>query len=129
MSVVTSWVRVVGLAITAAIACRGMPSVTVATAFSLAAWIELRIVARPVASPWLRIAVAPVTVADTDFDGKVSLAETLAAADRRFDILDKNADGFITLAELPKTPVQAFAEKQEEQRRKRAGAAAPPPKP
>ena len=71
----------------------------------------------------------PVTVADTDFDGRVSLAETLAAADRRFDILDKNADGFITLAELPKTPVQAFAERQEEQRKKRAGEAATKPKP
>ncbi|HTK34123.1 MAG TPA: EF-hand domain-containing protein [Caulobacteraceae bacterium] len=63
----------------------------------------------------------PVTVADTDFDSHITLAEAQAAADRRFAILDTNRDGFLTLAELPKTPVQAFAERQAEQRKKRQG--------
>ena len=70
----------------------------------------------------------PITVADTDLDGHVTLAEARAAADRRFDILDKNADGYLTLTELPKTPVQAFAERREAQRLKRSGGK-PPPKP
>jgi hypothetical protein len=69
----------------------------------------------------------PVTAADTDFNGRVTLQEARAAADRRFDILDKNTDGFITLAELPKTPVQVFAERQAAQRAKRAGGRAPAP--
>jgi hypothetical protein len=53
----------------------------------------------------------PVTVADTDFDGRVTLQEAMAAADRRFAILDTNGDGSLTLAELPKTPVQILAER------------------
>jgi len=52
----------------------------------------------------------PVTSADTDLDGRVSKAEFLAAADRRFKRLDKNGDGKLTLDELPKTASQAEAE-------------------
>ncbi len=53
----------------------------------------------------------PVAAADTDFDGKVTLAETLAAARRRFEALDKAQDGRLTRAELPKTPAERQAEK------------------
>jgi hypothetical protein len=49
----------------------------------------------------------PVRAADTNLDGRVSKAEFLAAADRRFKILDKLKDGKLTLEELPMTVSQA----------------------
>ena len=51
----------------------------------------------------------PVAAADADLDGKVTLQEFLAAADRHFDQLDGARAGFLTLAALPKTPVQRMA--------------------
>ena len=48
----------------------------------------------------------PVRAADSDLNGQVTKAEFLAAADRRFARLDKNADGKLDLAELPKTASQ-----------------------
>ena len=51
----------------------------------------------------------PVSAADADFDSRVTLAEERAMAARRFALLDANHDGWLTLAELPPTPVQAFA--------------------
>jgi hypothetical protein len=48
----------------------------------------------------------PVTAADTDFNGRITPAEFLAAADRRFALLDTNGDRKLTLAELPPTAVQ-----------------------
>jgi hypothetical protein len=48
----------------------------------------------------------PVTAADTNFDGRITLAEFLAAADRRFDILDVRQTGKIAFDDLPKTAVQ-----------------------
>ena len=59
----------------------------------------------------------PVAAADTDLDGRVTKAEFLAAADRRFKRLDKNGDGKLTLDELPMTASQAEAE--DRARRKR----------
>jgi hypothetical protein len=53
----------------------------------------------------------PVRAADTDLDGRVTKAEFLAAADRRFKVLDKRHDGRLTLDELPMTAWQAAAEK------------------
>lgn len=44
----------------------------------------------------------PITVADTDFNRGVSLKEFEAAADTRFAVLDKDGDGRITRAELPR---------------------------
>jgi hypothetical protein len=51
----------------------------------------------------------PVRAADTNLDGRVSKAEFLAAADRRFKRLDKRGDGKLTLDELPMTASQAQA--------------------
>lgn len=44
----------------------------------------------------------PVTATDTDFDGRVSPQEFRAAASLRFDLLDIDKNGILTLAELPK---------------------------
>lgn len=52
----------------------------------------------------------PVAAADADFDGKITLAEFEAAADRHFDILDTKEQGYLTLAGLPKTPIQLMIE-------------------
>jgi hypothetical protein len=49
----------------------------------------------------------PVTAADTAFDQRITLAEFLAAADRRFEALDVKGNGHIALADLPKTAVQS----------------------
>ena len=51
----------------------------------------------------------PVTAADTEFNGRITLAEFLAAADRRFDILDVRQTGKIAFDDLPKTAVQTRA--------------------
>lgn len=52
----------------------------------------------------------PVAAADTSFDGRITLQEFDAAADRRFDLLDTKQQGYLTLQELPKTPVQQALE-------------------
>ena len=52
----------------------------------------------------------PVVSADADFDGKVTLDEYLRAADRRFDQLDKDRLGYLTLDTLPQTPEQIGVE-------------------
>jgi len=51
----------------------------------------------------------PVTAADTNIDFRITKAEFLAAADRRFKRLDKRGDGKLTLDELPMTASQAEA--------------------
>jgi hypothetical protein len=52
----------------------------------------------------------PVISADQNFDGKVSLEEFLAAADRRFAALDADKLGYLTLEGLPRTPEQILVE-------------------
>lgn len=52
----------------------------------------------------------PVTAADTQFDSKITRQEFLSAADRRFEALDIGREGYLTLATLPKTPVQQAIE-------------------
>ena len=52
----------------------------------------------------------PVTAADLNLDGRITLAEFLAAADKRFDKLDTKGLGYLTLADLPRTPAQLMAE-------------------
>ncbi|WP_037514979.1 EF-hand domain-containing protein [Sphingomonas sp. PAMC 26621] len=51
----------------------------------------------------------PITVADTDFNRGVSLKEFEAAADSRFAVLDRNGDGRVTRAELPRFDPPAAA--------------------
>lgn len=58
----------------------------------------------------------PVSSADSNLDGRVTKAEFLAAADRRFKRLDRSGDGKLTLDELPKPQAQIMAEA--EQRKK-----------
>ena len=50
----------------------------------------------------------PVAAADTDFNGRITLVELLAASDRHFAALDTAQAGFLTLSGLPQTPVQAM---------------------
>ncbi len=52
----------------------------------------------------------PVISADLNFDGKVSLEEFIAAADRRFAALDEDKLGYLTLESLPYTPEQIVVE-------------------
>jgi hypothetical protein len=59
----------------------------------------------------------PVAAADSDFDGKVSRAEAIAAAGRRFALLDLDHDGRLTRLELPKSPAQRVAKKAPQRRR------------
>jgi Ca2+-binding EF-hand superfamily protein len=59
------------------------------------------------AAPYsLTFVVEPVSNDDADLDGKVTMAEFLAALDRRFDELDSMGRGYLTLGALPKTRVQ-----------------------
>jgi Ca2+-binding EF-hand superfamily protein len=51
----------------------------------------------------------PILAADANLDGRVSKAEFLDAADRRFKRLDKAGDGKLTPEELPMTASQADA--------------------
>jgi hypothetical protein len=53
----------------------------------------------------------PVAAADANFDSHITLDEFLAAADRRFNKLDKKGVGYLTLLGLPKTPVQVALER------------------
>lgn len=52
----------------------------------------------------------PVSAADTNLNGRVDLADFLAAADRRFNRLDSKGQGYLTLDGLQKTPVQQAAD-------------------
>lgn len=53
----------------------------------------------------------PVTAADADLDGRVTLAEWTARTDRRFALLDTAGRGYLTLAGLPKTEAQGILER------------------
>jgi hypothetical protein len=48
----------------------------------------------------------PVTSADLDFNGRITLANFRRRADMRFDILDPDQTGRLTLDDLPKTAVE-----------------------
>ncbi len=65
----------------------------------------------------------PVSATDTQFNSHITLAEWLAAADRRFDALDAKRQGYLISNELPKTPAQDAIER-EAARRAKARAAA-----
>jgi RimJ/RimL family protein N-acetyltransferase len=48
----------------------------------------------------------PVTAADASFNQRITLAEFISAANRRFDALDVNKTGRLALEDLPHTAVQ-----------------------
>lgn len=48
----------------------------------------------------------PVRSADRNFDYKISLQEFLAHSDRHFKALDRDNQGYLTLAQLPKTQAE-----------------------
>lgn len=52
----------------------------------------------------------PVANTDENFDGRITLEEFLHAADRRFALLDKDRNGYLTLDTLPQTPEQVAVE-------------------
>ena len=52
----------------------------------------------------------PVIAADADLNRRITPGEMAAAADRRFTLLDPDGVGYLTLATLPKTPVQQRGE-------------------
>jgi len=49
----------------------------------------------------------PVMGADADFDRRITRDEAMKAARSRFALLDKDGDGRLRLADLPRTPAQA----------------------
>jgi len=53
----------------------------------------------------------PIRGADSDFSMTVSKAEWRAATDRRFKLLDKDGDGVLRLADLPRTAAQGRADR------------------
>jgi EF hand len=60
----------------------------------------------------------PVTATDTELNQRITRAEFLAAADRRFDALDVRGTGRIALADLPRTAAQGGQRADGEPRRK-----------
>jgi hypothetical protein len=53
----------------------------------------------------------PLAAADVDFSGSITKANFLKVANRRFDKLDTDQVGYLTLAKLPKTFVQQKLER------------------
>lgn len=69
----------------------------------------------------------PLTAADADLDGRVSLAEWIARTDRRFALLDEGGRGYLTLDHLPNTEAQLILEKlRKREAEARAKAGQPP---
>ncbi len=71
----------------------------------------------------------PITAADAKFDGRVTRAEFATTLDGRFDVLDKTGRGYLTLVDLPKTPLQIeiLKRRKEAARRRKTGAEDTPP--
>jgi hypothetical protein len=53
----------------------------------------------------------PVASADRTLSGRVTLADFLRAMDERYDLLDPTGRGYLTLSDLPRTPVQQAEDK------------------
>ncbi|MFT4251204.1 MAG: hypothetical protein QM608_01800 [Caulobacter sp.] len=58
----------------------------------------------------------PVMGADADFNRRITREEATKAAISRFKLLDKDGDGKLTLAELPKTAMQKILDGDEDDR-------------
>jgi Ca2+-binding EF-hand superfamily protein len=54
----------------------------------------------------------PVAADDVNFDGKITYAEFMKSCDERWALLDPKKKGFLTLQDLPMTPMQARLPKQ-----------------
>jgi hypothetical protein len=68
----------------------------------------------------------PVASADLDLTTKITLKNFETRASQRFDRLDTKGQGYLILAELPKTPLQKVLERRQE-RRQQNGQRPPPP--
>ncbi|MDQ2859164.1 MAG: EF-hand domain-containing protein [Pseudomonadota bacterium] len=60
----------------------------------------------------------PIMAADLDLNGFIRKANFLKLADMHFTTLDPDGVGYLTLARLPKTPIQRLIEKTRPKRRK-----------
>ena len=60
----------------------------------------------------------PIMAADMDLNGFIRKANFLKLADMHFTTLDRDADGYLTLAKLPQTPIQKLLEKSRPKRKK-----------
>ncbi len=60
----------------------------------------------------------PIMAADMDLNGFITRANFLKLADMHFTTLDRDGDGFLTLAKLPPTPIQTLLEKSRPRRKK-----------
>jgi hypothetical protein len=69
----------------------------------------------------------PVAAADSHFDGRITRQEFIAAVTARFERLDTKGEGYLTLANLPKTPIQTEILKRQAQARKARPRSSPPP--
>ena len=65
--------------------------------------------------------VEPVSAMDTAGDGRITTAEVQAAAAARFAQLDSAHRGYLTLADLPKTPAQQMRERMRERMQQGGG--------
>jgi Ca2+-binding EF-hand superfamily protein len=63
----------------------------------------------------------PVAASDLSFSGKINQADFKTRANQRFDVLDADQRGYLTLASLPKTVAQTLIKPRREGKR-RAGA-------
>lgn len=73
----------------------------------------------------------PVMGADADFNRRITRDEAAKAAAARFKLLDKDGDGRLTLAELPKTPMQKILDGEVDERGGKGrgrGRGGPPPR-
>ncbi|MFT4089520.1 MAG: hypothetical protein QM645_02220 [Asticcacaulis sp.] len=60
----------------------------------------------------------PIRAADRNFDFRITEDEWIKATTARFNLLDRNKDGKLTLDELPKTPLQIGLEERAAERAK-----------
>jgi hypothetical protein len=71
---------------------------------------------RPQGAAWFSLLNIPEPVAssDRDLNGRVTLAEFLAASDDRFDLLDTAKNGYLSFDLLPKTPIQQMRRRRDQ---------------
>jgi hypothetical protein len=60
----------------------------------------------------------PIMAADSDLNGYIRKANFLKLADTHFTTLDRDEEGYLTLAKLPPTPIQRLLDKTRPRRKK-----------